>query len=470
MPFLFALTERGLGHIPEDFASSPIFSDSPTSTSYLPLSHFDHYESHMSTTSTIIPAVPTEDMVAVQDDIMTGHDDVMAVQDDLMQPTEKTIDDTVRDTDFPIVDTIETLSSEPPTDDLIDTKVEEPPTDDLMGTQVEEPHTDDLIDTKVEELPIDDLIGTKVEEPSTDYLIDTQVEEPPTDDIIDTKVEEPPTDYLIDTKVDSFEIKESDNIEHSVNIMPSSVEIEDIGQADVQEVDVAAQLEELHRLKSSSYEDIYRETEFLPEKPGPPPDEPEVGDRFTTKHQEEAFGLDGNGKSSSFENVYVESTKEAGDIEEKDIDEYEKVKREVEADMEHDEKGATENEKDVVESEEQDLEEAEQYDKFELGDTSFEATQQERVDSPPKPEQYTKYQAPIDVTYESGLDHIGEGEQTIEGKEILGRSLSCDADAEHAQDSASSSPRQRHYSSPDETMHHPGIDVEQTPPKGIKHL
>ncbi len=408
MPFLFALTERGLGHIPEDFASSPIFSDSPTSTSYLPLSHFDHYETHMSTTSTVIPAGPTEDMAAIQDDIMPTHDDVMAVQGDLMEHTDKVMEDaTVSKADFEPVDTIETLSS-------------------------------------------------------------NLVSEPPTDDLIDTKIEEPPTDYLIDTKVESFEMKESDNIEHSVNIMASSVEIEEIPQAGLQEIDVAAQLEELHRLKSSSYEDIYKETEFVPEKPGPPPDEPEIGDRFTTKHQEEAFGLDGNGKSSSFENVYVESTKEAGDVEEKDIDEYEKVKREVEADMEHDEKGATENEKDVVVSEEQELEEAEQYDKFELVDTSFETTQDEPAESPLKPEQYAKYQAPLDITYESGLDHIGEGEQTTEGKEILGRSLSCDADAEHAQDSAASSPRQRHYSSPDETMHHPGIEDVPSPPKGIK--
>ena len=54
-------------------------------------------------------------------------------------------------------------------------------------------------------------------------------------------------------------------------------------------------------------------------KPGPLPEIVDVGDRFDTKHEEDLFGLRDNGKSSSFENVYVESTKEAGDIEEKDV-------------------------------------------------------------------------------------------------------------------------------------------------------
>lgn len=260
----------------------------------------------------------------------------------------------------------------------------------------------------------------------------------------------------------------TENIEQFIEPAPAA-ELEEALDETQQEADVAAQLEELHRLKSSSYEDIYHGTEFVPEKPGPPPEQVEVGDRFTTKHEEDPFGMAGNGKSSSFENVYVESTKEAGDVEEKDVDEYEIVKQEVEADMEHEEKGATENEKDVVtemREQQEAIEIDEQYDTFDTDLTHAVTIQpvEPMEESPETPELKTQGQgfpAPIDATYESGLDHVGQEEDpglsTSAGSESLGRSLSCDGEAEQV-DSSASSPRQRHYSSPDETMHRSSLE------------
>ena len=264
----------------------------------------------------------------------------------------------------------------------------------------------------------------------------------------------------------------TENVEHFFEQAPP-VQIEETIDTEQQEADVAAQLDEFHRLKSSSYEDIYNGTEFVPEKPGPPPTNVEVGDRFDTKHEEDLFGLSENRKSSSFENVYVESTKEAGDVEEKDVDEYEIVKQEVEADLEHEEKGATEKEKDVVTGvqEQEDLERAEQYDQFETEPT--EESRDVPKESPETPERKVQGQgfpAPIDGTYESGLDHVGQEEDkvlsTSAGSESLGRSLSCDAEPEQV-DSTASSPRQRHYSSPDETMHRSSLEEIVFQDKGI---
>ena len=260
----------------------------------------------------------------------------------------------------------------------------------------------------------------------------------------------------------------TENVEQFLE-QASPVQIEEVIDQAQEDADVAAQLEELHRLKSSSYEDIYSGTDFAPKKPGPPPAKVDVGDRFDTKHEEDLFGLSENGKSSSFENVYVESTKEAGDVEEKDVDEYEIVKQEVEADLEHEEKGATENEKDVeVDMEEQkDLEEAEEYDTFET-----EPSQKEEPEESPKASEHKGpgHPAPIDGTYESGLDHVGQEEDqvltTSTGSDSLGRSLSCDAEPEQIESTASS-PRQRHYSSPDETMHRSSLEEIVYQDKGI---
>ena len=56
-----------------------------------------------------------------------------------------------------------------------------------------------------------------------------------------------------------------ENIEQVIEEAPS-VEIEEVIDEAQEEADVATQLEELHRLKSSSYEDIYNGTNFVPEK------------------------------------------------------------------------------------------------------------------------------------------------------------------------------------------------------------
>ena len=127
--------------------------------------------------------------------------------------------------------------------------------------------------------------------------------------------------------------------------------------------------------------------------------------------------------------------------------------------------------------EEQDLERAEQYDAFNAnlrGDLAAEsATTEEPAESPETPEcknQGPGFPVPIDGTYESGLDHVGQDEEqvlsTSAGSESLGRSLSCDAEPDQV-DSAASSPRQRHYSSPDETMHRSSLEEIVYQDKGI---
>ena len=293
----------------------------------------------------------------------------------------------------------------------------------------------------------------------------------PEDVDMKTDVAEPLVD-VDDGRADEPEqmLVSTENVEQILEQTPP-IEIEEVMDQAQQDADVAAQLEELHRLKSSSYEDIYSETDFVPEKPGPPPAKVDVGDRFDTKHEEDLFGLSENGKSSSFENVYVESTKEAGDVEEKDVDEYEIVKQEVEADLEHEEKGATENEKDVVVDmeEQKELEKAEEYDTFET-EPSQKDEPEESPETPERKGQGAGFPAPIDGTYESGLDHVGQEEDqvlsTSAGSDSLGRSLSCDAEPEQVESTASS-PRQRHYSSPDETMHRSSLEEIVYQDKGI---
>ena len=100
-----------------------------------------------------------------------------------------------------------------------------------------------------------------------------------------------------------------------------------------------AELTEKHRLASSSYENIYTNTQFTTEQ-----DEVEItadviGDRFDTKHIESHL-IKGDGLSSSYENVYLESTESVDvsqaldkdltqTIETKDIEDVIKVTAEI---------------------------------------------------------------------------------------------------------------------------------------------
>ncbi len=101
-------------------------------------------------------------------------------------------------------------------------------------------------------------------------------------------------------------------------------------------------LDECQRLRSSSYEDIYKETTFEPEKDESHilEDQTDVGDRFDTKHVETHLEPRLDGKTSSFENVYEETIKEAASVEEKDVDEIEVGRIELEHDLQLPEKGA----------------------------------------------------------------------------------------------------------------------------------
>ena len=438
--FFFALTEGGLidlkayGQIPD--TTSPIFSDSPPPppTSYLPLSHFDHYESTEISTSPVLPA-ETIQPVATENEIEVAPAQVL----------ESSVDDEGRkhDVDVELKDQIQ-HDIRPDFDEL-----------DKMHALISEPIMTESSEFEQIEQSYEMVESADIPE---DVDMKTDVAEPLVD-VDDGRADEP-EQMLVSTE----------NVEQILEQTPP-VEIEEVMDQAQQDADVAAQLEVLHRLKSSSYEDIYSETDFVPEKPGPPPAKVDVGDRFDTKHEEDLFGLSENGKSSSFENVYVESTKEAGDVEEKDVDEYEIVKQEVEADLEHEEKGATENEKDVVVDmeEQKELEKAEEYDTFET-EPSQKDEPEESPETPERKGQGAGFPAPIDGTYESGLDHVGQEEDqvlsTSAGSDSLGRSLSCDAEPEQVESTASS-PRQRHYSSPDETMHRSSLEEIVYQDKGI---
>ena len=428
--FFFALTEGGLidlkayGQIPD--TTSPIFSDSPPPpTSYLPLSHFDHYESTEISTSPVLPA-ETIQPVATETEIEVAPAQVL----------ESSVDDEGRKhDDVELKDQIQ-HDIRPDFDEL-----------DKMHALISEP-----IMSESSEFEQIEQSYEMVESADIPEDVDMQAD-------VEGRSDEP-EQMLVSTE----------NVEQFVEQTPP-IEIEEVMDETQGDADVAAQLEELHRLKSSSYEDIYSETDFVPEKPGPPPAKVDVGDRFDTKHEEDLFGLSKNGKSSSFENVYVESTKEAGDVEEKDVDEYEIVKQEVEADLEHEEKGATENEKDVVADieEQKELEKAEEYDTFET-EPSQKDEPEESPETPERRGQGPGFPAPIDGTYESGLDHVGQEEDqvlsTSTGSDSLGRSLSVDAEPEQVESTASS-PRQRHYSFPDETMHRSSLEEIVYQDKGI---
>ena len=228
--------------------------------------------------------------------------------------------------------------------------------------------------------------------------------------------------------------------------------------------------------RASSYEDIYKETTFVPEQDESHvlTDATEVGDKFDTKHDDLHLSAH---KTSSFENVYVETQKEAACVDEKDVDEFEKVTQEVEADYERPEKGVCEDEKEgkVEDDSSEQLEDAEKYDSFDTTSIAVAGTVQalsEPISIPGRePEQFEEeehsvphstpspkttsplqvYASPIDKTYESGLDQVGQ-EGTVPSEsgetEALERSFSCEED----NDFEPEVPRQRHYSSPEDLL------------------
>jgi len=223
-----------------------------------------------------------------------------------------------------------------------------------------------------------------------------------------------------------------------------------------------SQLEEKHRLASSSYENIYQDTKFpIEEEDIVIPGAEDVGDRFDTKHTEPHFAIRFDGKSSSYENLYAES-KEASFIEEKDVDE----KESLDAEEFLCEKGEGEDEKgdsDVM------SEQGEGTDHFDhpeciafthsIAGSNLEATLVREAISPqkhsPSPPSLPTTASPIDITYESGLNQLGyeeHGEITkSDRRDSLERSWSYDAEVQRSKDDEDV--RQRHYSSPDEVLH-----------------
>ena len=291
----------------------------------------------------------------------------------------------------------------------------------------------------------------------------------------------------------------SDNLETDV-ILDREVEKLENALEPVQPFEDFAALEEMHRHKTSSFEDIYSETNLEFERSGQFPDEGlEIGDRFETRHSDLHLMTQVN-RSSSFENietVYKETMKEAASKDEKDVDERERVMLEIEAELELKEKGAGEGEKESpndglkVVVDEEALEKAEEYDTFDVDqpfqplqledaqetaqeEAEYEATVESEEESDasspthkvaPAPGQLQKYPSPIDLTFESGLDHVGQEneEETVSvpfqdsDRESLERSQSYEASHE-LESMEELQPRQRHYSSPDEVMHRESLE------------
>ena len=297
----------------------------------------------------------------------------------------------------------------------------------------------------------------------------------------------------------------SDNMEADLILEREVGKLENALEA-IPQVEDFVSLEESHRLKTSSFEDIYTETNLEYEDPSMNVDEAlEIGDRFDTRHADLHLMTQAN-RSSSFENiesVYKETMKEAASKDEKDVDERERVLLELEAELERKEKGAEECEKEspvdqaaqaVVRPpvDEEALEKAEEYDNFDVDqpiqsiqvEEACDAPQEEVVEpyvrvesdddsepsSPlhkaaPAPGQLQKYPSPIDLTFESGLDHVGQEEEEEptaasfqeSDRESLERSQSYEASHE-LEAMEDLPPRQRHYSSPDEVMHRESLE------------
>ncbi len=194
--------------------------------------------------------------------------------------------------------------------------------------------------------------------------------------------------------------------------------------------------------RTSSYEDIYEGVKGPLEDEASTMQQPvgasglDIGDRFDTRHVDSEFRTT---KASSFENLYEAggggsdeeepgSFKEAGDVEEKDIDEASRSS----TDDERPEKGEGEDEKEQ---------------------TMLTSTR-------PTPNKYT---SPIDVTLESGLDLVGQDsidEPGLGPHSQLERTHSYNVSvprppAVEASVSAATE-RPRHYSSPDAAPEFPG--------------
>lgn len=230
-------------------------------------------------------------------------------------------------------------------------------------------------------------------------------------------------------------------------------------------------LQEKHRLLSSSYEEIYVGAKL----PGEDEEEGilvgediEIGDKFESKHVDSHLVSVSQGKSSSFENLYIASMKESQDVEEKEVDEKETTE---EVDLDKPEKGEGEDEKECMIQ--ADLEKKGDFGSLSQIPEEAEIESKVEADSsvPPTtvspPDQFSPPpSAPIDVTYESGLDLVGQEQQTAvtfasEEHELLGRSLSYEAD--HVPEPA---PRHRHFSSPDEMLPRMTLDETTSPDKG----
>lgn len=312
--------------------------------------------------------------------------------------------------------------------------------------------------------------------------------------------------YVVSESTMSNEPSVTETYEHSDTIVSFLPERDTIAQVKYDqevetlkdmEFDEHAELEDKHRLKTSSFEDIYTETNLDYEDSSVVPgEELEIGDRFDTRHADLHLMTQADRSSSyeNIENVYKETMKEAASKDEKDIDERERVLLELEAEFDRKEKGAEETEKespvDIVSdvstkghnlvSYDDELEKAEEYDDFDVDhpihtmqvDDTCEATEVEEplieeeseIASPvhkatPAPGQLQKYPSPIDLTFESGLDHVGQEDEddTVPyqqecDRESLERSQSYEASHETGVID-DFPPRQRHYSSPDEVMH-----------------
>lgn len=224
--------------------------------------------------------------------------------------------------------------------------------------------------------------------------------------------------------------------------------------------------------RSSSFENIYQQTTLVAEAP-PSVELIEVGDRFDTKHVPDHLGQMA-GKLCSFENLYRETVKEAKSVEEKDVDEKEDEQKYIDLP----EKGAHEDQKEFerVDSQPQ----VEQMDIVEEEAVSISSSAHTMVKKaasldldikvkwhpvlpPPKlvtTQFFSQSSPPIDVTYESGLDLVGQEQQlngTLEsGHDNLERSQSYDI-----QEEQHSGSRSRHYSSPEDMLHALGDDEAQ---------
>ncbi len=249
----------------------------------------------------------------------------------------------------------------------------------------------------------------------------------------------------------------SENFENEVAAERVSLDKPGLAQ-EPSSFDTQAQLEDKHRLMSSSYEDIYVGTSLPGDEglvsvddvvPG------EVGDRFDTRHVDPHLVKMPDGKSSSFENLYEEATvKESKDIEEKDVDEREK---ESDYDLDKPEKGEYEDEKAETEVEKSDSET--------VHSAPIDSSSDQLPGTRSPPAHLPSDLSPIDVTLESGLDRIGQTFAESQDRDSLERSKSYEAGTDEAAADGEDSLRQRHFSSPDDVLQ-TGASPEAMSPTG----